>query len=347
MAILKSDTLNWNLIGHKWAVKLLQEHIRKDVVRHAYLFTGSNGIGRRTLALRFAQALNCPSRLTPGEPCLVCRTCNQIQRLEHMDLHIIKKPDDRTEIIVEQIRELQYHLMLSPHESRFKIALILDFERSSDEAQNALLKTLEDAPPRTILLLHAESPESLLPTIASRCEIIRLRPSSIQELSALLVQNRNISREKADELAHISSGKPGLALDYIENPEQFEKRIEDINDFFELVHSDLQTRFNYARAQTDYSRRHTREEREQMRGDIARRLQTWILLWRDILQLSAGSSGELVNLDFRDELNRLSQSMKMESITRHILDLQETLFRLNNTNLQLEIEVILLDLPRL
>jgi DNA polymerase-3 subunit delta' len=345
--MLEFNDMNWNLIGHEWAIKLLQEHIKNNVVRHAYLFTGPTGIGRRTLAIRFSQALNCPTPIALGEPCLTCRTCNQIQRMEQVDLHIVIKPEDRTEIIVDQMRELQYLLMLSPHEARYKIALILNFEQSSDEAQNAFLKTLEEAPPRAVLLLHAESPESLLPTIASRCEIIRLRPLGIQVLATKLISFRNLTPEKANELAHISGGKPGLALSYLDNPSLYEKRIENIADFFELAHSNLQTRFNYAKVKTDFSRRRSREERESMRAEISQQFQTWLLLWRDVLQLSSGSKGELINLDFKDELNRLSQSVKLDAVTRHILDLQESLFRLNNTNLQLEMEVQLLDLPLL
>jgi DNA polymerase-3 subunit delta' len=347
MAVLKFNDMNWNLIGHEWAIKLMQEHIQHEVVRHAYLFTGPTGIGRRTLALRFAQALNCSSPLSPGTPCLVCRTCSQIQRMEQVDFHIVRKPEDRTEIIVDQMRELQYLLMLSPHESRYQMALILNFEQSSDEAQNAFLKTLEEAPKKAILLLHAASPESLLPTIVSRCEIIRLRPLSIEDLANKLINLRNLTPEKANELAHISAGKPGLAIAYLENSEKYEKRIENINDFFELAHSNIQTRFTYARGKTDYSRRRTREEREMVRAEIAQQFQTWILLWRDVLQLSSGSHNELINLDFKDELLRLSQSAKWDAASRHIQNLQESLFRLNNTNLQLEMEVQLLDLPRL
>jgi DNA polymerase III subunit delta' len=345
--MLKFNDMNWNLIGHEWAVKLLQEHIKNDVVRHAYLFTGPTGLGRRTLVLRFTQALNCPTPIAPSEPCRTCRTCDQIQRMEQVDLHIVKKPEDRTEIIVDQMRELQYLLMLSPHEVRYKVALILNFEQSSDEAQNAFLKTLEEAPPRAVLLLHAESPESLLPTISSRCEIIRLRPMGIQELANKLISYRNLTPEKANVLAHISNGKPGCALSYLDNPVLYEKRIENIADFFELAHSNLQTRFNYAKVKTDFSRRRTREERELMRAEISQQFQTWLLLWRDVLQLSSGARGELINLDFKDELNRLSGSINLDAVTRHILDLQESLFRLNNTNLQLEMEVQLLDLPRL
>jgi len=267
--------------------------------------------------------------------------------MEQVDLHIVKKPEDRTEIIVDQMRELQYLLMLSPHELHYKIALILNFEQSSDEAQNAFLKTLEEAPPRTVLLLHAGSPESLLPTIASRCEIIRLRPLGIQEVAKQLISFRNLTPEKANELAHISGGKPGLAFSYLANPEMYEKRIENITDFFELAHSNLQIRFNYAKMKTDFSKRRTREERELMRAEISLQLQTWLLLWRDVMQLSSGAKGEIINLDFKDELNRLSRSIKLDAVTCHILDLQESLFRINNTNLQLEMEVQLLDLPRL
>jgi len=339
--------MNWNLIGHEWAVKLLQEHIKRNEMRHAYLFTGPKGIGRRTLALRFAQALNCPTPPAPGESCLECRTCKQIQRMEQVDLHIVKKPEDRTEIVVDQIRELQYLLMLSPHESHYQTALILNFEQSSDEAQNAFLKTLEEAPQKAILLLHAESPEALLPTITSRCEILRLRPLGFQELSSKLQSHRNIPPEKADELAHISAGKPGLAISYLEVPGLSEKRMEYINDFFELAHSNIQTRFNYARLKTDFSKRRTREDRELMRAEIGDQFQTWILLWRDVLQLSSGSKGDLINIDCKDELHRLAWLTKINDATDRITALQQSLFRLNNTNLQLELEVQLLDFPHL
>ena len=84
------ELINWGLLGHEWAVNLLKQHVIFESQRHAYLFTGPESIGRRTLALRFAQALNCPSPVAPGDPCRICRTCTQIDAMLYPDLAIVQ-----------------------------------------------------------------------------------------------------------------------------------------------------------------------------------------------------------------------------------------------------------------
>lgn len=140
------DSMTWDIIGHEWATELLKRHIVNNDVRHAYLFTGTPGTGRRTLALRFAQALNCASPKAPGEPCGQCRICKQIERMQQPDLLVIMKPEDRTEIIIDQIRELEYKLNLSPYESHYRIGLLIQFENANVNAQNALLKPWKKLP---------------------------------------------------------------------------------------------------------------------------------------------------------------------------------------------------------
>ncbi|HNO95215.1 MAG TPA: hypothetical protein PKJ84_13665, partial [Anaerolineales bacterium] len=170
-------TDNWNLLGHEWAVDMLRRHVARGEMRHAYLFAGAPGLGRRTLALRLAQALNCEKPVAPGEPCFVCRTCKQIDAMQHPDLAIIQAVDedgvgkDGGTLRVDQIREVQRTLNLKPYQSPFRVALFLRFHEANDNAANALLKTLEEAPTHAILLLTADNPEQLLPTINSRCEI--------------------------------------------------------------------------------------------------------------------------------------------------------------------------------
>src|SRR6188474_116419 len=114
---------NWDLTGHEWAVDMLQKHIVHGTPRHAYLFSGPPGLGRRTLALRFAQALNCPTPFEPGIPCGVCRDCQQIAAMRHADLTVVQSEAEGSILKVNQIREARKTLTLKPYMSKYRVAL--------------------------------------------------------------------------------------------------------------------------------------------------------------------------------------------------------------------------------
>ncbi len=133
--------MHWDMLGHEWAVNLLREHVAQGNFRHAYLITGPQGVGRRTLALRFAQALNCPQPLSPGEPCRTCRTCTQIENMQHPDLAIVQAERAGSVLKVDQVRELLPSLSLAPYQANYRVALFLRFEEANQNAANALLKT--------------------------------------------------------------------------------------------------------------------------------------------------------------------------------------------------------------
>ena len=204
--------MNWGMIGHDWAVRLLQSHIALNRVRHAYLFTGPIGIGKRTLAIRFAQALNCSNPPSQAAYCGECRACTLIERGAFPDTHIISAEEQERTIKVDKIRELQRVVSLSPYEGKYHIALLLRFHEATEQAANALLKTLEEPPPQVIMLLTAESTDSLLPTIVSRCEVVPLRLLSVRQLENEL-ESRIGEAENTELIAGLSAGRPGYAAD--------------------------------------------------------------------------------------------------------------------------------------
>src|SRR5512139_3597561 len=207
---------HWDMIGHEWAVEMLKKHVIHGTMRHAYLFAGPPGLGRRTLALRFAQALNCQTPVEAGIPCGHCRDCRQIAAMQHADLTVVQSEAEGGTLKVDQIREARRTLTLKPYQSKYRVSIFLRFQEANDSASNALLKTLEEAPSYAVLILTADNPEQLLPTIVSRCEVLRLRPLKIEEIQRAL-ESRGMESGRAKLVAHISGGRFGYALRLLEN----------------------------------------------------------------------------------------------------------------------------------
>jgi DNA polymerase-3 subunit delta' len=334
--------MEWNIIGHEWAVTLLQQHIQQDKLQHAYLFTGSPGIGKRTLALKFAQAINCTQPPAPGQPCGICRDCKQFDKMQHPDLSVIQSAEDSTSIKVDQIRDLQHTLSLAPYQGRYRIAMLLNFEAANANAQNALLKTLEEAPPRVILFLTAMSAENLLPTIASRCEILRLRPLPLQVLESKLIERWQVEQKKARLLAHFSSGRLGMAMQYLQNEQRWDQRQMHLDEVGLLLRSNIRDRFSFVEASAKTS------NAAQGKTDLRFQFEIWLSFWRDMLHLQAGSQAPLINLDWQTELKELSQEMDILQVNEQAAALENALQQLEtNQNPRLLTEVLLLNWPRL
>jgi len=328
--------MNWEIFGHEWAVNLLKENVARGEVRHAYLFNGPQGIGRRTLALRLAQALNCPQPSAPGEPCRICRTCMQIERMQHPDLAVIQSEQEGGVLKVDQIRELQRSLALHPYEARYRVAVLLRFEEANLSAMNALLKTLEEPAPQVVLILTAENSESLIPTIFSRCEVLRLNPLPFEQVSQWLHIRWKLPLEQAQLLAHISFGRPGYALRMFQEPYRLEQRHAWLDEQTRLLSANRVERFAYADSLA--------KDKEVLRSLLL----LWLSYWRDVLLKSKRASAPLVNLDRTNEIEflaaRFDSRIAYQTVTalKHVLILLE-----RNINPRLAVEVLMLDLPYL
>jgi DNA polymerase-3 subunit delta' len=329
---------NWNLLGHQWAVEMLKKHLTRDGLRHAYLFVGPPGLGRRSLALRFAQALNCPQPPAPGEPCRKCRTCKQIEAMQFPDLAVVQAEKEGGVLKVEQIREVQHSLSLAPYQGRYRVALFLRFQEANANAANALLKTLEEAPPQVILLLTADSVDLLLPTIVSRCEVLRLRPLPIETVQAYL-QTRGADESKAHLIAHLSGGRPGYALRLMQDKAALEFRQTRLDDFQKLLKSTRRECFAYAEKLADRKN----EAKERFRETLL----LWLSFWRDVMLVAAKADVPPVNVDRLDEISALAARLSLAGARRLVSDLERAVDRLEkNVNARLLAEVLMLDWPR-
>lgn len=327
-------TTNWDMIGHEWAVDMLTQHIARERIRHAYLFTGPPGLGRRTLALRFARALNCPRPTAPGQPCGKCRDCKKTDAMQHPDLSIVQAESEGGTLKVDQIREVRRSLTLKPYQSKYRVALFLRFQEASEGAANALLKTLEEAPNHAILILTADTPEGLLPTIMSRCEILRLRPLPVETIEAYLKSN-GAEPEDANLIAHISNGRPGYALRLLKDEAALEFRTERLSDLQQLLSSTRVQKFKYAEALA--------KDKDAMRQT----LQVWLSYWRDVLLCVSDASVSISNIDQDETISSMAKHLNLSG-ARHVVCKTETaLSQLDqNVNARLLAEVLLLDLPK-
>jgi len=325
---------NWGLLGHEWVVDMLRGQVANGAARHAYLIVGSPGLGRRTLALRLAQALNCTEPPAPGVPCGKCRDCRQIEVMQHPDLNVIQAEAEGGTLKVDQVRAIQHMLALKPYQSKFRVALFLRFQEANDSAANALLKTLEEAPSYAVLILTADGPEQLLPTIVSRCEVLRLRPLPVEMVESFL-EARGVPAPDARLIADISGGRPGYALNLLQDSAALAFRAERLADLQALLPASRAVRFAYADKLA--------KDKETMRQVVL----IWLSYWRDVLLRAGGTSIPIANPDREQEINSLAKRLNLSAARRVVSALERALGRLDaNVNARLLAEVLLMDWPR-
>ena len=214
--------------------------------------------------------------------------------------------------------------------------MLLDLQQANASAQNALLKTLEEAPQKVILLLSADSADNLLPTIASRCEIMRLRPASISVLENALISRWQIPNEKARLLAHLANGRVGTALRYADEPELLETRSALLDDLQHIMAGSRRDRFAYGEAQY--------RNREQLRAI----LQVWYTYARDLMLVVNSAADQITNLDRETDLQALAAKVMPVQALQMVQAIDRAVAALDsNGHLRLLLDTLFLDFPQI
>ncbi len=218
------------IIGHKDIIARLDQAVKSKHVASAFLFSGPDGIGKKLVALRLAQALNC-RQFTGQGPCQQCASCRKIAALNHLEVKVIIREEKAKNLKIEQIFQLQADIFLLPVEADKKVYIIDDAHTLTRDAANCLLKTLEEPPLDSLLILVTANPAALLSTVRSRCQKIEFKPLSLREVMRRLQEQGSLESEPARFLADFAGGSLGLAQAFLEKG-VLEKKAE-LDEFVE------------------------------------------------------------------------------------------------------------------
>ena len=201
-----------DVVGHQNIIQYIGNAVTSDSVSHAYIFNGERGVGKKLLANLFAMSLQCQDRDKDGDACRKCQSCRQALSGNQPDIIRVthEKP---TTISVDDIREqINKDIVIKPYSSKYKIYIIPEADMMSVQAQNALLKTIEEPPEYAVLILLTENAETLLPTIRSRCVMLKLRNIRDQLVKKYLMEQLEIPDYKADVCVAFAQGNMGKAI---------------------------------------------------------------------------------------------------------------------------------------
>ena len=296
-----------NIIGQDIAIKALKNIIETDYVRGAYLFLGPDGVGKGTVAIEFAKAINCEHNKKEEASC-DCVSCNKIDSKNHPDVFTIYPEGVSCSIKIEKIREVIYQASLKPYEGRKRIFIINDGEEMTEEAQNALLRLLEAPPQNHILIVTASNIAGLLTTLISRCKILRFNSLSQGQIQEFL-EARDVDEKEAILFSHMAMGSIGRAMEFKED-DIIARRDQIINNFFfrksALLKEDVLN--------------------EEIRDDIGASLYMLLYWYRDLL-ISKFIDQEpmLFNIDRHQEISSYAGRFSKERLEKDILNIMETI----------------------
>lgn len=309
-----------DLVNQDHAVLLLRSAVRGKHVAHAYLFVGPPGVGRLDAAKAFAQLLNC-ERPADEDACGECRACRLIAKDQHSDVRLVDverglllDPDDTTKtfIGINQIRELRRQIVYPPVEGGWKVYILVDADRMDPTAGNSLLKVLEEPPPQVVVILIAESTVPMLPTVVSRCQLVRFSLIPLPLIEKALIERHGLPPGQARFLASLSGGQLGRAVSWATSEDALALRERVLDLLVRFERPDLLGRLDAA------------EELAKNKDDLPEVLDIALFWYRDLLVWQQTSDETLlVNLDRKDAIASLAASIDPAQLNDRILAIQD------------------------
>lgn len=320
-----------DIIGQNEVVSTLKAVLRDDSARHAYIFAGPEGIGKRMVARVFAAALLCSGR-NFADRCENCQTCRLFDSGTNPDFYVVEA--EGASISVDDIRSMQHDISIRPMYSSKKVYLVAEADKMTVQAQNCLLKTLEEPPGYAVIVLTASNSNSLLETIRSRSIIYNFRKNTDEEVKACILKREVKEVAGLDFIVSYADGVPGMALTLIESGDFRLNRDKAVEVILQLKTSKLLEIFNVY----DFF--------EENKDNIDSILDIMLLFYRDLLiAKKSGNENILINSDKKDIILKNVDGFEIGKLIENIAAIEEARRNIKqNANYQLAIEVMLMKL---
>ncbi len=334
------------ILGQERAKKFLKNVMTREMIPHAYLFTGIPGVGKTSTAMALAMALNC-NKPVEGEGCTGCIACRQVRSGNSPDFLIIARRPDKKNILIEQIQEFNRKLGFAPF-GRYRVSVVQQAETMTAEAANCLLKTLEEPPAGNIIILNAVEPLELLPTIVSRCQRVPFQPLPLKDMSKWLVQKKDMDEETAGVLARISGGSLGRVLKMRESDFE-EKRQKWLQMILKLPGLSKEKGFQMAMECADEAKKIGVLSKDDNRSGALDMLAVWESWYRDLLIVKVGGPAHLlINEDFFHMIKSIVENFTRDGLIDSLMAVDQAARDLHRRrNISLVMEHVALHLGRL
>ncbi len=346
--------------GHAAALSAVGRAVASEHPPHALLLVGPRGVGKTTLALDLAAGLLCLAHDPLSRPCRECPACRKVATDNHPDLHLVAPAGAGEQIRIGQVQELASALALTAMEGRFRIAVITSAQRLNLDAQNALLKTLEEPGPATSLVLCADDAAPLLPTVLSRAARLRLAPAPIESLTDLLIADGHAQPAQARALAVAAGGRIGLAIRLSTRPEAVIARSRISHTLLELSPADRRARLGAAAeliadgAVVDAALRGevapsgTKLQPLERRRAVTLVIDVWRDLGRDLAVATLGQGRGVRDLDQLERLLEIGSRIDQVALRRFLDRLDRLALAIEGyASPELTLDTLLLTWPRI